>query len=83
MVDLQTDLIALDETRIVAPLLRSERYALFPKLTPLVSVDDAIYIARIQQMTALRGKDLGPAIGSAQDNADELLRAIDILTRGF
>ena len=36
VVDLQTDLIGLNSTRIVAPLLAEGRYVAFPDLTPLV-----------------------------------------------
>ena len=83
VVDLQTDLIDLNETRIVAPLLDSGRYAKFPNLTPIVQFDGHSYVVRIQQMAALRGRELGHPIGSLLGYRDDLLRAIDILTRGF
>lgn len=83
VVDLQTDLIDLDETRVVAPLLDSGRYAQFPKLTPVIQFQGQSYVVRVQQLAAIRGRDLGQPIGSLREHADELLRAIDILTRGF
>lgn len=83
VVDLQTDLIPIEDTRIVAPLLDGERYASFPRLTPLVDVDGVTYVVRIQQLAAVRAKQLGAPIGSIRTHADDLLRALDILTRGF
>lgn len=83
VVDLQTDLISLDDTRVVAPLLDGERYARFPKLTPVVQIDGRPWVVRVQQLAAIRGRDLGHPVGSLSEHRDELLRAIDILTRGF
>ena len=39
VVDLQTDLIGIDASRVVAPLREAGRYAAFPGLTPQVEVD--------------------------------------------
>lgn len=39
VVDLQTDLIGIDASRIVAPLRGAERYVAFPGLTPEVEFD--------------------------------------------
>ena len=39
VVDLQTDLIGLDVTRIVAPLRAEGRYVQFPGLTPVVEIE--------------------------------------------
>lgn len=39
VVDLQTDLIGIEASRIVAPLREAGRYATFPGLTPRVEVE--------------------------------------------
>ena len=41
VVDLQTDLIGIEASRIVAPLREAGRYAAFPGLTPPVAVAGA------------------------------------------
>jgi len=82
-VDLQTNLIALDNTRIVAPLRRSGVYAAFPLLTPQVEVEGQRYIVRTQELAAIAAKRLGSPVGDLRGSADDLLRALDILTRGF
>lgn len=83
VVDLQTDLIGLDATRIVAPLRDSERYVAFPDITPIVEVDGQRYVVRVQEMAAVDGRRLGAPIATLDDYRDRLLRAVDILMRGF
>ncbi|MCR9267139.1 MAG: CcdB family protein, partial [Alphaproteobacteria bacterium] len=47
VVDLQTDLIGIDASRIVAPLREAGRYATFPGLTPTVEHDGTTWIVRV------------------------------------
>ena len=47
VVDLQTDLIGLDATRVVAPLREAGAYASFPGLTPAVEIDGRRWIVRL------------------------------------
>jgi toxin CcdB len=83
VVDLQTDLIGLDVTRIVAPLLDEAAYVAFPGLTPAVTVDDRRWIVRIPQLAAVSAHLLGAPVGDLRGDREALLRAIDILTHGF
>ena len=83
VVDLQSDLISLDYSRIVAPLRDEGRYQTLPRLTPRVFFEGSDYIVHTHDLAAIPGRQLGVAIGSLSDYRDDLLRAIDILTRGF
>jgi toxin CcdB len=83
VVDLQTDLIGIDVSRIVAPLREAGRYAAFPGLTPSVAFDNQAWIVRVQELAALPGAELGEPIGSLADHRDVLKRALDILIDGF
>lgn len=83
VVDLQTDLIGLDATRIVAPLREAGRYAAFPGLTPQVAFDGRDWIVRVQEMAAVPAGVLGPRVGSLGDARDALTRAVDILLHGL
>jgi toxin CcdB len=67
----------------VAPLREQGRYAAFPKLTPEVRFGGQDWIVRVQEMAAVTSGSLGPPIGRIDEAGDDLLRAIDILTRGF
>ncbi|TKA94743.1 plasmid maintenance protein CcdB [Cereibacter changlensis] len=82
VVDLQTDLIGIDASRIVAPLREPERYAAFPGLTPLVEVEGVPWIVRVQELAAVPVAELRSAVGSLSEYRDALKRALDILIDG-
>lgn len=82
VVDLQTDLIGIDASRIVAPLRDADRYIAFPSLTPSVEVADTTWIVRVQELAAIPGSELRDPIGSLVEHRDALKRALDILIDG-
>jgi toxin CcdB len=83
VVDLQTDLIGLDATRIVAPLREDGIYARFPGLTPAADFEGRRWIVRLQEMAAVPASQLGVPVGSVRHLRDELKRGLDILIDGF
>ena len=83
VVDLQTDLIGLDATRIVAPLREEGTHARFPGLTPSVEIEGRRWIVRLQELAAVPGAELRVRIGSVAALRDELKRGLDILIDGF
>ncbi|MCE0507341.1 CcdB family protein [Roseivivax sp. GX 12232] len=83
VVDLQTDLIGMDASRIVAPLRDAGRYTAFPGLTPIVQVVDAQWIVRIQELASIPGAELTNKVGSLIEERDALKRGLDILIDGF
>ena len=82
VVDLQTDLIGIDASRVVAPLRAADRYAAFPGLTPTVEVDGATWIVRVQELAAVPRAELHEPVGSLAAHRDVLKRALDILSDG-
>jgi toxin CcdB len=82
VVDLQTDLIGIDASRIVAPLREADRYAAFPGLTPSVEVAGATWIVRVPELAAIPGAELRDCVGSLAAHRDALKRALDILIDG-
>ncbi|GAA0305745.1 CcdB family protein [Rhodovulum strictum] len=83
VVDLQTDLIGIDASRIVAPLRDAGRYAAFPGLTPSVDFDGMAWIVRVQELAAVPRAELREPVGSLAEHRDSLKRALDILIDGF
>jgi toxin CcdB len=83
VVDLQTDLIGLDATRIAAPLRAEGAYARFPGLTPTVEIEGRRWIVRLQELGAVPAAELRTRIGSIAEVRDELKRGLDILIDGF
>ncbi|MBL3569985.1 plasmid maintenance protein CcdB [Rhodovulum sp. BSW8] len=82
VVDLQTDLIGIEASRLVAPLREEGRYAAFPGLTPRVEVAGTAYIVRVQELAAVPGAELRDRVGSLAEARDALKRALDILIDG-
>lgn len=82
VVDLQTDLLGIDASRIVAPLRAEGAVAVFPGLTPMVQVDGNDWIVRVQELAAVPGAELRNRVGSLRDARDRLQRALDILIDG-
>ena len=82
-VDLQTDLIGVEASRIVAPLREVGRYTAFPGLTPQVEFDDVQWIVRVQELAAVPGSELRHHAGSLAGHRDVLKRALDILIDGI
>lgn len=82
VVDLQTDLIGIAASRIVAPLREAGRYTAFPGLTPTVEVEGATWIVRVQELAAVPGAELRDRVGSLAEHRDALKRALDILIDG-
>ena len=83
VVDLQTDLIGLDATRIAAPLRDEGTYASFPGLTPIVVLDGRRWVVRLQELAAVPASEFRTRIGSIAERRDELKRGLDILIDGF
>jgi toxin CcdB len=83
VVDLQTDLIGLDATRIVAPLREEGRYVSFPRITPVVSVEGRRWIVRLQELAAVPAVELRTRVASIAELRDELKRGLHILIDGF
>lgn len=82
VVDLQTDLIGIAASRIVAPLREAGRYAAFPGLTPAVVVDGQNWIVRVQELAAVPAAELRDRVGTLAEHRDALKRALDILIDG-
>jgi toxin CcdB len=82
VVDLQTDLIGIDASRIVAPLREAGRYVAFPGLTPTVQIDGTAWIVRIQELAAVQANELRDRVGTLAAHRDALKRALDILIDG-
>ena len=83
VVDLQTDLIGIEASRIVAPLRENGLFAAFPGLTPLVEFDSQSWIVRVQELAAVPAAELRHRVGSLATLRDPLKRALDILIDGI
>lgn len=71
------------DTTIVAPLYRIQELPILETLRPSLSVGRKKLIVAIDRMVSLPKKQLGAAVGTAENIQFEILRAIDRLFSGF
>ena len=80
---IQHDLLDQSAHRVGIPLLPlAEHAGAVSRLMPVLDVEGVAYLARTDLTTTLRLKDLGPRIGSARDQREALVRAVDVLLGG-
>lgn len=84
VIDVQAELIAEFDTRVVAPLVPRQR---MPEplavLHPVFDIDDEPHVMVTQQLAAVPRSQLGRPIGSMADQYDPIVRALDMLFTGF
>jgi toxin CcdB len=81
VVDLQPDLIDIHASRIVAPLRDAGRHRVLPGLTPVIEIEGAAWIVRVQEPAAGPEAEMGAPVGSFAAHR-ELKRGLDILIDG-
>jgi toxin CcdB len=84
LIDLQADLFAQLETRVVAPLLpRGHHVGPLPtRAIPIVVVKGHEYVVNVPLLAAISKANLGKAIGSLADRRADLIAALDLLLTG-
>ncbi len=85
LVDVQADLLAQLQSRVVIPLARAVELTSFPMLylTPAVNFDGEAYLLMTPQLAGIELAALGPQAGSLADQQRAIFTAIDFLVRGF
>jgi toxin CcdB len=84
LLDVQADVVAALETRIVVPLTRRKRTTKpITRINPLATIDDVEYVLVFQELAAVPTTALGPRIASLAAQRDELVAAIDWLITGM
>jgi len=88
VVDIQNDILANFETRVVVPLksalfIKENDVDVIPRLNPLFSVcDDDVFLFP-QQMAAVHIRELGKKVDSLAASRNEIISALDVLTAGI
>jgi toxin CcdB len=85
LVDVQADVLAQLQTRVVVPLARAAELTGFPMvyLTPLVTFEAEAYLLMTPQLAGIGLGALGPQTGSVADQQRAILTALEFLVRGF
>jgi toxin CcdB len=83
VVVLQSDLMKVIETVVVAPLAPSSRIKLVPRLTPVIDIAGVDHAILVHDLAAIARSQLKRPRGTAASKRDELLAALDLVFLGF
>ncbi|MBB4862725.1 toxin CcdB [Pseudomonas nitritireducens] len=83
LLDVQSDLLASLNTRMVIPLSRAQGLAGINRLMPAVSVGDESLLLLTPQMAGIARRELGEPVGSLAHLRLEIIAAIDLLISGI
>jgi toxin CcdB len=84
LLDVQSDLLAHLNTRVVVPLL-PPKVAPKPgrRLNPVFAINAKNYVMVTQFMSSFTAMELGDAAGNLSRHHDEIVAATDMLFQGF
>lgn len=84
VVVLQDDVLSHLTLRVVAPLLSMARAGPPTRgLNPVIAVGETPYVLKPEFLSSVPLRSLGPAIGTARTQRDEIVRALDLLFTGI
>jgi toxin CcdB len=84
LLDVQADLMAQLETRVVVPLVRRDRYKAPPvaRAIPSVIIDGVDYVLVVPLLAAVSKTTLAKAVGSLRGVRADVIAAHDLLFSG-
>lgn len=80
---LQSDLLEEFATRVVVPLIPVSDLTPTPRLHPLIAVGRRQHALAMEQISAVRVKDIAKVVASARELQYEILRSYDMLVSGI
>lgn len=83
LLDVQSDLLASLNTRMVIPLSRGKGLAGINRLMPEVTVGDEKLLLLTPQMAGIARRELGEPVGSLAHHSKDIIAAIDLLISGI
>jgi hypothetical protein len=83
LVVLQSDLLTVVETVVVAPLVPLARSKSAHRLTPVIAIGGVEHAILVHDLAAIARSQLKRAAGTAVSKRDELMAALDLVFIGF
>lgn len=84
LLDLQSGLLDILPTRVVAPLLTLEEMSwAVGRLNPRFDIDGEIHVLAIHRLAAIQSNELGTHVTNLAHYSDEITAATDFLFQGF
>jgi toxin CcdB len=83
VVDVQADLLAQLDSRVVVPLARRDRYPPpLARVTPDVTIDGVAYVLVVPLVSAIASSRLGKPVASLAAHRSEVIAALDLVFTG-
>ncbi len=85
LMDVQSDLIAALETRVVVPLSPVAAMAgrQMSVLMPVFVIDGKKFALRTPQLAGISKREIGPEVADLASHRSEIIAALDLLVAGF
>jgi toxin CcdB len=84
LVDIQSDLLSQLRTRIVIPLVPLPQFGTpVSRLNPVVAINGELHALATTDMAGVSIANLGEIVGSLDENANDIMNAVDFLLHGF
>jgi toxin CcdB len=83
LLDVQSDLLGVLETRVVVPLYRAAETDKPSRLTPIFDIEGAVYRMITPQLAAVPRRHIGRKIGTLADQRSDIIAALDMLFTGL
>jgi toxin CcdB len=83
LIVLQSDLLEVMETVVVAPLARAKTTMPIKRLTPVVEIGGHQYLVLVHEMAAIPRQELRKRVESAASLREALTAALDLVFFGF
>lgn len=85
LLDVQSEVLSMLETRLVVPHYRREGVPGPPiaRLTPVVTFQGVSLVAMVPEMAGVPRRSLGPVAGDLAAHRDGIMAAVDLLLAGF
>ncbi len=85
LLDVQSDLLADLDTRVVAPLcpVSAMKGQPMKTLTPVFEIDDEQYLMLTPQLAGISKKHMGNKVADLSNRREEIIAALDLLITGI
>ena len=85
LLDVQSELLAELQTRVVVPLARltASRKKPIRDLTPVLDIEGSSYLLLVPQLAGIPKNELGAPVISVVTHRDEIIAALDFLITGI
>ena len=84
LLDIQSDLIGIIDTRVVVPLVPASRApSAASRLNPTISVNSRNYVALFQDIQSVSTDTLGARVGNVGKHGYDVTVALDFLFQGY